>query len=63
MPEIDYLMPGVPVVYVKPDKLLTKLLANPVISDTIRTEAPYDKLRHYFHVWVMVTLLTLYSFI
>ena len=63
MPPIEFLVPDHPnkdvaaSVYVPPAALLEKLLANTKVSDTIRWDKPYDKLKSMgkLFLWLLVS--------
>ena len=57
LPAIKFLLEGWPIVCVPPLELLTKLMQNPLFSDTIRWEAPYDKQNEKLIMWLTVTFI------
>jgi hypothetical protein len=57
LPAIKFLLEGWPIVWVPPLELLTKLMQNPLFSETIRWDAPYDKQNEKLIMWLTVTFL------
>jgi len=61
LPDFQFVMPGSSAIWTPPTDLLEKLLANTAFTDSLRWDAPYEKLREGQRIFVAYLVRTLCS--